>query len=351
VRKLRILGFLACASIGLASQSGAETIYAVTTTNVLLSFDSATPATVTTIGPITGLQAGENILAIDLRPATGQLYGLGSSSRLYTINPTTAAASPVGAAGAFTLVMAAQFGFDFNPITDEIRVVSSTLGQNIRLDPDTGALVNADPALGYVTGDPGFGTNPSVTASAYANNFSGTLLTGLYGLEVSRDSLVIQAGIAQNALTTVGPLGFSFIGFHGFDISGLTNIGYVSLQTPSPSLLWNFYTINLGTGALNLVGTIATGGPAIGIRGITVAGQGGGVSPTPTPTSTATATPTATATATRTPTPTPTITTTLSGGGSAAVVPTLSGWAMLTMGLILAAGALLFIRGGSSPGA
>lgn len=70
----------------------AETIYAVTSTNLLLTFDSATPGTTTSVA-ITGLQAGENVLGIDLRPATGQLYALGSTSRLYTINPVTGAAT------------------------------------------------------------------------------------------------------------------------------------------------------------------------------------------------------------------------------------------------------------------
>jgi hypothetical protein len=35
------------------------------------------------------LQPGESELAMDLRPATGQVYVLGSSSRLYVLDPTT----------------------------------------------------------------------------------------------------------------------------------------------------------------------------------------------------------------------------------------------------------------------
>ena len=45
---------------------------------------------------ITGLQSGENIISIDYRPATGQLYGLGSTSRLYVINETSGLATPLG---------------------------------------------------------------------------------------------------------------------------------------------------------------------------------------------------------------------------------------------------------------
>jgi hypothetical protein len=67
----------------------AITLYGVTTTNQLVRFDSATPGTVVAVGAITGIQGGETILGIDFRPATGQLYALGSTSRLYTIDTAT----------------------------------------------------------------------------------------------------------------------------------------------------------------------------------------------------------------------------------------------------------------------
>src|SRR4026209_1526569 len=63
-----------------------DTIYALSTTNVLISFDSATPGTVSGPIPISGLVGGESIVGIDFRPSTGQLYGLSNQSRLYIIN-------------------------------------------------------------------------------------------------------------------------------------------------------------------------------------------------------------------------------------------------------------------------
>jgi hypothetical protein len=69
------------------------TVFGITDTNVLVRFDSATPGTINTATPITGLVGGDTIQGIDFRPATGQLYGLGSGNRLYTINTTTGAAS------------------------------------------------------------------------------------------------------------------------------------------------------------------------------------------------------------------------------------------------------------------
>jgi hypothetical protein len=64
--------------INASAQAPAATIYGVTTGNQLVRFNAAAIGTLTTVGPITGLQTGENILGIDFRPATGQLFGLGS---------------------------------------------------------------------------------------------------------------------------------------------------------------------------------------------------------------------------------------------------------------------------------
>ncbi|HVF31180.1 MAG TPA: DUF4394 domain-containing protein, partial [Pyrinomonadaceae bacterium] len=140
---------------GVHTAEGAP-IYGVTTANALVRFDSATPGTVSTIGVISGLQPGESIVGIDFRPSNGQLYGLGSTSRLYTINITNGVATQVGSAGAFTL-SGTDFGFDFNPVVDRIRITSNT-GQNLRINPDNGTLTATDTPL-----NPGA---PNVNASA-----------------------------------------------------------------------------------------------------------------------------------------------------------------------------------------
>jgi hypothetical protein len=255
-----------------------ETIFAVDVSNRLLTFDSAAPGTPSFINggaPVSGLQAGESILAIDFRPvatnspqasSNGSLYGLGSSNRLYVINTGTAAAVPVGVAGSFTLTGNA-FGMDFNPTTGLLRVVSD-LGQNIRLDPFNATLVATDNNLAYAIGDSGFGLSPGVTGSAYTNNFGGAAQSTLYSVDFSRDVLVRQGGIngvpspSGGQLTTIGPIGLNFTEDVGFDISGVTGTAYASLssvvgpQDPSSSL----YSVNLATGESVRVGSIGPGG-------------------------------------------------------------------------------------------
>lgn len=338
-------GVLLLAIFGLAlsvSPASAELIYVIAGGTTLLTFDSATPGTSTSV-VITGLQSGEAILGIDLRPATGQLYALGSTSRLYTINPATGVATQVGSAGAFTL-SGTVFGFDFNPTVDRIRVVSNT-GQNIRLNPNDGTLTATDTNLAYATGDSNFGTSPSDVGAAYVNNTASAPSTTLFGIDPGLDVLVRQGSVGGTPLSpntgqlfTIGSLGVASSDA-SFDVSGVTGTAYATLCS---GLACGFYTINLSTGAATLVGSLTMQTP---INGLTVGVQG----PTPTPTATATVTPTSTATSTPTPTSTasPSPTTTLAPGGPPANVPTLSGWLLGVLAVAIAVAGLFVIRGSS----
>jgi hypothetical protein len=61
---------VSCLAIATALSVRAETIVALTAANHLLSFDSATPGTITSTVQVTGLQAGETLLGIDFRAHT-----------------------------------------------------------------------------------------------------------------------------------------------------------------------------------------------------------------------------------------------------------------------------------------
>ena len=246
-------------TVTISTSATAEPVFGVTTTNSLVVFDSATPGTTVTLFPVTGLQPMESLLGIDIRPATGTLYGLGSTNRLYTISTTTGAATQVGAAGQFTLT-GSVFGFDFNPTVDRIRVVSNA-DQNIRLHPDTGALAGADSAL-----NPG---NPNVVGAAYTNNFAGSTTTTLYDIDSGADALFTQSPPNAGTLNLVGALGVDTGELVGFDISGQTGFAYASLTAPTGAAS-QFYSINLGTGAATLIGTIGLGQTAFTLVDIAV---------------------------------------------------------------------------------
>ncbi|CAN5249009.1 hypothetical protein BH10ACI1_BH10ACI1_03970 [soil metagenome] len=226
----------------------AATLYGVTTANSLIKFDSATPGTVTTVGAITGLQGGENVLGIDFRPATGELYALGSTSRLYVINRMTGAATTVATLS--TALSGAEFGMDFNPTVDRIRIVSNT-GQNLRVNPVTGAAI-VDGVL-----NPG---TPNVTAAAYTNSFSGATTTTLFDIDTNTDQLFMQNPPNAGTLVLVGALGVNATDVNGFDILSSTNTAFAALTVGAATSL---YTINMTTGAATSVGTIGAGSASL----------------------------------------------------------------------------------------
>ena len=245
---------LACVlAVGLTPVASAESLVGVTTTNTLVTFDSASPGIVVGSVGISGLQAGETILGIDFRPATLTLYGLGSVSRLYSINQTTGVATQVGSAGAFVLSGTA-FGFDFNPTVDRIRVVSNT-GQDLRLNPNDGTLTATDTALAYAAADINAGATPRIVGAAYTNNFAGATTTTLYDIDSNLDILATQNPPNAGTLNTVGALGFNTSDLVGFDISGLTGASFASMSSPT-GVSSQLFTINLASGAATLLGTI-----------------------------------------------------------------------------------------------
>ena len=257
--------------IGTAMSLHAEPIFVLTSGNRLLTVDSATPGTVTKTVPITGLQSGETLLGMDFRPATGQLYALGSTARIYVIDENTGVArvsstltaDPADSSAPFTGLSGTRFGFDFNPVVDRLRVVSDA-DQSLRINVMTGATTT-DGNLAYAaSGDPNSGKNPNVVGSAYRNAFSGAAVTELYGIDSNADVLVTQEPPNAGTLNTDGPLGVDTTDLVGFDISGVSAQAYASLTTVA---LTNLYTINLDSGAATSLGLLA-GPVALGAESV-----------------------------------------------------------------------------------
>ena len=244
---------LAASLLCTAPLAQAEAVVGLTSTNALVTFDTETPLNAAAPITITGLiGANETILGIDRRPATGVLYGLGSSGRLYTLNTLTGAATFASQISGATLSGTA-FGVDFNPVPDRLRVTSNA-GQNLRIDVTTGAATNDAALNGATTG---------LAGSAYINNFIGAVSTTLYGISSATDSLYIQNPPNNGTLVLVGALGLDTVAVTGFDISGTSGLAFASL-TNGDTAESSFYGINLATGAATLIGAFGIGGnPAL----------------------------------------------------------------------------------------
>jgi hypothetical protein len=186
------------------------------------------------------MNANEQIVGLDFRPANGALYAVTNQNRMLTINTSNGQVTAIGS-GLSPALSGTDFGFDFNPTVDRIRLVSNT-GQNLRLHPDLGTVVATDGNL-----NPG---TPSVTAAAYTNNFALATTTQLFVIDTNNDSLYLQNPPNDGGLVLIGSLGVNATGMNGFDIGGNSNQAFAILTVNNEQAI---YRINVATGAATKV--------------------------------------------------------------------------------------------------
>ena len=95
----------------------------------LVSFRLNDPSNVRTIGAVGGLAGDTSLVGIDFRVQDGALYGVGDAGGVYRIATASAAATKVGQLS--VALAGTDFGVDFNPVANALRVISDT-GQNLR---------------------------------------------------------------------------------------------------------------------------------------------------------------------------------------------------------------------------
>lgn len=254
---------------GPAGSANGRTIYGIDGNNSLITFGAIRPDVVLRRVTVSGLEAGESLQGIDFGPVDGRLYGLGSSSRLYTLDTLTGAATLVGATAFTPPLSGSTFGFDFNPVPNRVRVHGSTT-QNLRLVPrlngaTDGTVAAVDGALSYAIGDAGMLQMPAIGGTAYTNSLSGATTTVLYAIDFVRDVLVTLANPNDGIMTTVGALGVNTTGDVGFDIAGNNGTAYVTLTVGGGFSGSTLYSINLTSGTLFPVGGVSNAAPLKGI--------------------------------------------------------------------------------------
>ena len=167
------------------------------------------------------------LVGIDYRVQNGALYGVGNNGGLYRIEPRNAKATKVGQ---LTVALSGtNFGVDFNPAANALRVVSDN-GQNLRqpfATIDDGVAGNDAPTVvdgplntpsGAATPVPG-PTTQGVSGAAYTNNdLSAATATTLFDINTTTDTVAIQSPANSGFLATTGNLGVDFAANSGFDI-------------------------------------------------------------------------------------------------------------------------------------
>jgi Domain of unknown function (DUF4394) len=225
-------------------------LYATTDQNQLLKFNAKDPERIRGIQAITGLPAGVTLKGIDFRPATGDLYGVGSDSVVYRLNPKTGIAVSEGPA--FTPALRGKsFGVDFNPVVDKIRVVSDDR-QNLRLNVDEGTVLSADKDI-----NPGM---PQIVGAGYLNSsFTATrpTATTLYVVDAWSDQLFKQNPPNDGTLSEGKSLGIDVGSSANFDIAGADNTGFLTNSTSRRGT--TLYTVDVNTGQTRSLGRVGGG--------------------------------------------------------------------------------------------
>jgi hypothetical protein len=212
-------------------------VIALTQDNKLVAFNAQTGVALSAQATITGMQTGETMLAIDYRPATGELYGVSSGSRVYVINPTSGVARAVSATPFTPAIDGTTIGIDFNPTVDRIRLVTNN-GQNLRLNPETGTVAATDAVINGATG-------AKVSSVAYTENRAGAATTILYDIDAVTRKLYKQDPPNDGKLVEVGALGVEAVAVADFDIAPDSKSALAPITVGS---VQGMYVIDLATG-------------------------------------------------------------------------------------------------------
>ncbi|MGG2397018.1 DUF4394 domain-containing protein [Pseudomonas sp. SH1-B] len=135
------------------------------------------------------VSGASNLRGIDVRPANGQIYALGGTDQLYTLDAASGKATAASMLKS-ALPGSGQAVVDFNPVADRLRLMSQD-GTNLRVNVDTGEAV-VDGKQAYAADGPYAGKQPQIVAGAYTNSYAGTQSTALYNVDLASSSLMLQ---------------------------------------------------------------------------------------------------------------------------------------------------------------
>lgn len=180
-------------------------LYAVDLSNNFLVFGTESFAALTAKMRIDGLPILKRIIGIALRPSNGKLYGVGNDSRVYTIDPLTAVATPVGS-GPFSPQIASffdiHFAMDLEPNGDRVRLIAAESGGNWSISLDDGTAVLGENSR-YAAGTPLEGRTPRLLGIAFAppaDTADASLCQNLaYGIDADEAIMIASCDPATGA--------------------------------------------------------------------------------------------------------------------------------------------------------
>ncbi|BBC30307.1 uncharacterized protein SGFS_016010 [Streptomyces graminofaciens] len=224
---------------------------------LMATFTTDRPDVLNWVRTITNLSGDTALVGIDFRVQDGLLYGVGNKGGIYTIKtpPATQDVVVTKVSQLQYALTGTQFGVDFNPAADRLRVISDN-GQNLRHNLNDHSTIQD---LNLTT-PPTEGTTKGVTAAAYTNNdLNGATATTLFDINTNSDQVVIQSPANNGTLAPTGSLGIDAQLKAGMDIystlSGgktVDNAAFASL-TPYGAGNPSLYSINVFTGEASFI--------------------------------------------------------------------------------------------------
>jgi hypothetical protein len=195
---------------GLTVGSVNPPLVGLTNANQLVHLMSGPPVVEQAVIAITGLRDGENVIAIDTRPATGELFGVTNQNLIYRIDKNTGTAIAVSGVALDPAIVGDFVGADFNPQDDQLRIWTNT-GQILKVSPLTGAVTGTESIFSL-------GNATRINSVAYMPMIPGSLARPtLYILDISTNSLYRQGSFGS--LQLVGATGYNWYNEGGFDIT------------------------------------------------------------------------------------------------------------------------------------
>ncbi len=244
LRKISLGLVAGAATLAVAGAASAAPVVGLVDDKTLVWFDSESGEVTNTVE----VEGVERLHGIDVRPANGQLYGIGADGAIVTIDLQSGAAT-AGATLTEMLPDGVEGMVDFNPAADRIRVMGQD-GTNLRVHPETGETT-VDGSLNFDAADANAEATPAVAATAYTNGVIGGTApesTAMYDIDTGLGALLRQTAPNHGTLATIGELGIELGDTVAFDIwaaEGGENTAWLATGG-------NLYTVNLETGAAEL---------------------------------------------------------------------------------------------------